>query len=115
MTVLPPYSEEDFKLSQQYHSTKQVYGMENWWIEEMPDGSDRLRGNIVGRSSFQSGEPVLNMEASYTSTILAYNDTTGARVETVNSYYLLGEPMSDEALEKQEEEFESLRAMMGEQ
>ena len=90
---------------------KPAWGMENWWIQEEDDGSFILRGNITGRSHFENGMPIVNDEATYTSTIIHYweNDI----IETRNSLYHLGVPIADEILEANEQELESLRVMLG--
>ncbi len=89
---------------------KPEYGMENWWIEEREDGRNILRGNITGRNRFQNDEPVLNFESTYTSAIIGVEDD---KVETINSFYRLGEPMNKEVLRKNQQWEFSFRAQFG--
>lgn len=91
---------------------KPEFGMHNWWVEEQPDGSVILRGNISGRSNFVTGEPILNDESTYTSIVIAY-DTWEHSVETVNSIYYLYEPINEMILEANLQEAESLRIQLG--
>jgi len=77
---------------------KPQYEMRNWWIEEDytyedEDGVytyDRLRGNIYNRHRFDTGEPVMIGEDTYTSCIMwVHSDDL---LETKNTFYQLGEP-----------------------
>ena len=81
---------------------KPEFGMQHWWIEEMKDGSNRLRGNITDRGRFINHDPVLHFEPTFTSTIIHINEFNVERIETINSIYIIGEPIPDEILEAHE-------------